>query len=170
MIEKKLFLRSFFSIKLFRCTLRLQFWPARGFLFVAGRNVSARCRKLMEKVLFFFRKKQFSSKLSYGHVGCIFDEPAEKFSTKRPHFYRWMAKEKIFFQKKNSWQCFDGHVKYCFDNPADFFFGKKRKTFRSMSGSDWKKFFFFQKKLFFRKNLFRHLGCTFDNPTERSST
>ena len=149
MIEKKLFLRSFFSIKLFRCTLRLQFWPARGFLFVAGRNVSARCRKLMEKVLFFFRKKQFSSKLSYGHVGCIFDEPAEKFSTKgRIFIAEWRKKD--FFPKRLMtmfrWTC-----KILFWQPSRNFFGKKRQTFRSMSGSDWKNSFFSKKNYFSAK-------------------
>ena len=59
------------------------------------------------------------------------------------------GKKPAIFSKKNSSQCFDGLVKYCFDKPADFFFGKKRKTFRSMSGSDWKKFFFIPKKSIF---------------------
>ena len=69
------------KIRKVHCTRRLQFWQPRWINFGNGGNILAHYPKNQKKISFFSGKFVSPNKISYGHVKCNCQNPAEKFST-----------------------------------------------------------------------------------------
>ena len=86
--------------------------------------------------------KRTSSKLSSGHVGCGFDNSAEKFWTEGQNFIAECRKQyENFFSVKYSFKMFRWKRKILFWQPCRNFSSERPKRFCSLSWKDGKQYF-----------------------------
>ena len=111
----------------------------------------------------FFFKKEVSSKNSYWHVECSFDNSASKFPTKTSIFlFNAEYDKKLTLENHFSSNCSYRDLKSSFDNPTDL---RRRKAdiLSLMAENGFKK----SDNCFSSKLSSGHLGNSFDNLAEK---
>ena len=118
---------------MFQWTVRMHFWQTWWYMFVRKQYYLSESRKVINRTLQLFCKKNFNSRSSYGHDECSFDNPVDKYSTKSRRFFAQSPKKMGGKLKEDTSQ----------NNPfarwnavlttQSINFRTKVKTFRSMS-------------------------------------
>ena len=89
-------------------------------------------------------KNSLSSKCSYGHIECGFDNPADKSLTKSQDYIfsgrNMLKKHKILSMKFSPSNCSHGNVESSFQKPAEKILPESQNFFGTMSQTSEKKY------------------------------